>query len=172
MQWDEVFAELEAEFAAALREEDEAELAAMLHAEAATVTLADRIRGRKGHALQVRLRNGEIRSGKLQEANNVWLMLHDEHRRCLIPHAALSSAWPLAAAAPPLQGVSAKLTLGHALRALAAQSLSVYLLTDGGSVRGRIGRVGADFCDVHAKTGVLSVPWAAILSVERTGRAR
>lgn len=166
MRWDELFDELEAEFSAAFRQESEAEIVDMVHAEAATVPFADRIRHRVGQAIHVRLRNGETRQGTLNEANHVWVMIHDHTRRFLIPHTAVAFAWPLGGAAPELSGVSTRLTLGYALRKLAAAGLELRVLTDGGELQGRIGMVGADYCDVHSAAGVLAVPWQAIISIE------
>ena len=166
MRWDELFTELEAEYNAALREETEAELADMVHAEAATIRFADRDRGRVGERLTVRLRNGQTRQGYVKEANNVWSMLHEDHRRYLIPHRGVAFAWPLGGAAAGVEGLAARLTLGYALRALAGAGIEVRLVTEGGEHRGRIGKVGADFCDLHTPAALLTVPWAAILAVE------
>ncbi len=53
------------------------------------------------------------------------------------------------AAAPSAGGVVARrLTLGHALRALARDRVVVRLAVDGGEVVGRLDRVGADHVDV------------------------
>lgn len=166
MRWDELFTELEAEYHAALREETESEIAEMVHAEAATIRFADRIRGRVGERLTVRLRNGETRQGRVNEANNVWSMLHEEHRRYLIPHSGVAYAWPLGGAAARIDGIAGRLTLGYALRALAGAGIEVRLVTEGGELLGRIGKVGADFCDLHTPMALITVPWAAILAVE------
>ena len=166
MRWDELFTELEAEYHAALREETESEITEMVHAEAATIRFADRIRGRVGERLTVRLRNGETRQGRVNEANNVWSMLHEEHRRYLIPHSGVAYAWPLGGAAARIDGIAGRLTLGYALRALAGAGIEVRLVTEGGELLGRIGKVGADFCDLHTPTALITVPWAAILTVE------
>lgn len=166
MRWDELFEELEAEFSAASRLETEAEIAEMVHAEAASVAFADRLRHRVGEQIHVRLRNSETRQGVLHEANHAWMMIHDRNRRFLIPHAGVSFAWPLAGAAPTLEGIASRLTLGYALRKIAGAGLGVRLVTDGGSLNGRIGMVGADYCDLRSRTGVVAVPWAAIVSVE------
>lgn len=166
MRWDELFAELEAEFLAAEREETDAEIVEMVQAELATISFVDRIRGRVGEPITVRLRNGENRSGVLHEANLAWLMLHEGGRRFLIPYHGVAFAWPLGGAAPELAGVAARLTLGYALRTLAGSGLEVHVFSEGGELRGRIGRVGADSCDIHAQTTVITVPWRAILSIE------
>lgn len=166
MRWDELFTELEAEYNAVLREDTEAEIAEMVHAEAATIPLADRIRDRVGERLTVQLRNGQTRQGVLNEANNAWLMLHEEHRRYLIPHHGVAYAWPLGGAASKIDGIAGRLTLGYALRVLAGAGIEVRLVTEGGEQQGRIGIVGADFCDLHTRAAIITVPWTAILAVE------
>lgn len=166
MRWDDLFEELEAEFLAASCLESEAEILEMVHAEAATVDLTDRLRHRVGAQIHVRLRNSETRHGVLHEANHAWIMIHDQHRRFLIPHAGIAFAWPLGGAAPRSEGIAGRLTLGYALRKIAAAGLEVRLLTDGGAMNGRIGMVGADYCDLRTPTGVVAVPWAAIVAIE------
>ncbi len=166
MRWDELFEELEAEFSAAHRKENDAEIIDMVHAEAATIPFADRLRHRVGQRIQVRLRNGETRQGILDEANLVWSMIHDRNRRFLIPHAAVAFAWPLGGAAPELNGIPARVTLGYALRKLAAAGLDLRVLTDGGELHGRVGMVGADYCDIHGAAGSHAVRWDSIISIE------
>lgn len=166
MRWDELFAELEAEFSASAHQESEAEITDMMHAEIATLSFVDRIRHRFGEELNLRLRNGEVRRGRVNDVTNAWVMLHEGHRRYLIPYAAIAAAWPLGGAASPASGVAAKITLGNALRALARGGVDVGVVTDGAALRGRLGKVGSDFVDVHAERAVLTVAWSALLSVE------
>ncbi len=167
MRWDDLFDELEAEFDAALRREQEEEIPHLVHAEAATVSLADRIRHRVGQRLHVRLRTGDLREGTVDEANHAWTMLHDGPRRSLIPHTGVAYAWPLAGAAPELKGISARLTLGYALRKIAESGMTVRLLTLGGELHGRVGLVGTDYIDVHTPTAALAVAWDAIVCIEQ-----
>lgn len=166
MRWDELFAELEAELAGAKRQDTEAEVIDMMHAEAATIRLRDRIRHMSGSPINVRLRYGHTRRGVLTEANGTWLLLREDHRRHLVPIEAVAYVWPLRQAAPPLAGIMARLTLGHALRKLAEAGMDLQFLTEGGEITGRIGIVGRDYCDVHTPTGVLAVPWTAILAID------
>lgn len=166
MRWDDLFEELEAQFAAAGRDEQEAEIPHLVHAEAASVSLTERIRHRLGHELNVQLRTGEKRYGILDEANHAWIRLRHDRHRYLIPLQGISYVWPLAGAAPRLSGVEAKLTLGYALRKLAESALEVRVVTDGGLLLGRIGMVGSNYCDLHTPTGILAVPWSGIISIE------
>lgn len=166
MRWEQLFEELEAEFLAASRNEAEGDIAEMVHAEAATVPFASRIRHRVGEALNLRLRNGQTRRGVVREANHVWTMLHDGRRGSLIPHAAVSFAWPLGGAAPEQEGIATRITLGYVLRRLASSGVDLLVVSDGGDLRGRIALVGADYYEVRTETGVVAMPWHAIISIE------
>lgn len=166
MTWDGVFAELEAEFQAAQIQEVEEEIPHLVHAEVATIRLVDRIRFQRGNDISVRLRNGELRKGLVHEANRAWVMLHDSHRRYLIPYPAISYVWPMSSAAPQARGIESKITLGYALRTIAQAGFSVRLVTDGGELYGQVGMVGADYCDFYTVTAVVTLPWEAIITVE------
>lgn len=169
MIWGEIFAELEAELQAIHKGEREAEVVEMVHAEAATISFGDRLRNRKGHILYLRLRHGETRSGELAEATQSWCFLHDGNRRHIIPFHAIVCAWPLSGAAPPPRGITARLSLGYALRKLASQAALVCVVTEGGSFQGHIGMVGADYCDLHTPAKVIAISWSSILTIEAPG---
>ena len=166
MAWDDVFAELAAEFAAAEREEDEARLGDLVAAELAGTTFADRCRARGGSRLTLRLADGSSRTGTVRDATRAWVMLADGDRRTLVPLSAVVLAWPLHGSAPEPGLVEKRIGLGHALRALAEEQVAVLVRTTAGDHRGRIVRVGADHLDLAAEPGVLSVPWRALLSVD------
>lgn len=166
MRWDDVFAELAAEFAAAEREEGEAQLGELVAAEAAGTTFADRCRARRGQPLTVRLQDGSTRSGTVRDATRAWVLLADGDRRSLVPLSAVVLAWPLHGSAPEPGPVEARLGWGHALRALADQRLSVLVRTAAGDHRGQIVRVGADHLDLAGGPEMLTVPWQALLSVD------
>ncbi|SEE99152.1 hypothetical protein [Ruania alba] len=166
MRWDDVFSDLQAEFDEALRSEDEAEIAELVRAEVAGISLADRCRARRGQELTVRLCDGSDRSGLVLEANRAWLLLGAGERRVLVPIDAVVLAWPLASAAPEPGVVEARAGLGRALRALAQNGTEVLVRTVAGDHRGRLARVGADHCDVITSQAVISVAWAGLLSVE------
>lgn len=166
MRWDDVFAELAAEFAAAEREEDEARLGELVVAEVAGTTFADRCRARRGQPLTVRVRDGSVRSGSVRDATRAWLLLAEGDRRSLVPLTAVVLAWPLQGSAPEPGPVEARIGLGHALRALAEQRLPVLVCTEAGDHRGQIVRVGADHLDLAGDAGTLTLPWRAVLSVD------
>lgn len=166
MSWDRVFEDLQAQFRAASRQEEAAQVPELAEAEAAVVGVADRIRARSGQDLTVRLREGSVRSGRVEEATRSWLRLADGVRQSVIPLQALVAAWPLGGAAPEPGLVEARLTLGHALRGLARQRVPVLLRTDAGSHRGVIVRVGADHVDLREPAGVLTVVHAGLVSID------
>lgn len=166
MRWKEFFEELEAEFQAASRYEAESQIADMVYAEAATIPFASRIRHSVGRQLSLRLRNGQTRHGAVREANHIWTLLHDGRRGSLIPHAAVSFAWPLGGAAPSQEGIANRITLGYVLRRLAGSGVDLLVASDGGDLRGRVALVGADYFDVRTHTGVVAMPWHAIVSIE------
>ncbi|WP_147917952.1 hypothetical protein [Ruania zhangjianzhongii] len=166
MRWDDVFAELAAEFVAAEREESQAQLSALVAAEVAGTTFADRCRARRGQPLTVRLQDGSTRSGSVRDATRAWVLLAEGDRRSLVPLTAVVLAWPLHGSAPEPGPVEARIGLGHALRALAEQRLPALVCTATGDHRGQILRVGADHLDLAGDAGVLTVPWRALLSVD------
>ncbi|UFU07602.1 hypothetical protein [Ruania halotolerans] len=167
MRWDDVFADLQAEFDAALRSEDEAEIAELARAEMASTVLADRCRARRGHELTVRVRDGSDRTGIILESNRAWLLIGAGERRVLVPMSAVVLAWPLGGEVAPEPGaVELRMGLGRALRALAQTGSEVAVRTLAGDHRGRLARVGADHCDLVTPQALITVAWAGLMSVE------
>lgn len=166
MLWDDVFAELQAQFVAAEREEEELRIGELVAAEHAGVTFADRCRSRHGQQLTVRLRDGSHRTGQVRDATRTWVMLAERERRSLVPLTAVVLAWPLHGSAPEPGRVEARIGLGHALRALAERSLPVLVRTHVGDHRGRIVRVGADHLDLAGPAEVVTIAWQGLSSVD------
>lgn len=165
MRWDALFADLQAQWEAELRAVDDDEIRDLAEAEAAATHVADRIRARRGQQLSLRLLDGSDRTGLVVDVAQEWVLLGEGERRHLVPVAAIAMAWPLAGTAPEAPAIERGLGLGHVLRALAAEGQGVVVRTRGGDHAGRIVRVGADHLDLAASLGVLSIPWAALLSV-------
>lgn len=165
VRWDALFADLQAQWEAELRAEDDAEIRELAEAEAAGTAFGDRLRARRGAALTVRLADGSDRTGVVTDVAQEWVLLAEGERRHLVPVTAIAIAWPLAGAAPAPSAVERGLGLGHVLRALAGEAQDVVVRTHGGDHTGLLVRVGADHLDLAASTGVLSIPWAALLSV-------
>ncbi len=169
MRWDDLFADLVAQFDAAQASVSEEEIADMARAEAATTTLTDRLRARVGAEVRLRLVGGHDRRGRIVQAHPCWLVLADGPRRSLVPSGAIALAWPLGGAAPPPSRLGTGLPFGHALRALAAEGTAIHAVTTAGEHRGRIVRVGADHLDLRTPTTVLSLATAALLAIDSRG---
>lgn len=165
VRWDALFADLQAQWEAELRAEDDAQILEMAQAEAAGTRFGDRLRARRGSPLTVRLADGSDRVGLVSDVAQEWVLLAEGERRHLVPVAAIALAWPLAGAAPAPSAVERGLGLGHVLRALAEEGQDVVVRTSGGDHTGRLVRIGADHLDLATATGVLTVPWPAMLSV-------
>lgn len=149
MRWEALFADMEAQMAAARTAELEAQVADLTRAERATVTLAARLRAARDTAVTVRVRGGETATGTVLDVAEEWLLLGDDPRRVLVPLAAVDGVAGLPVQAHPAGGVVARrLGLAHALRAVARDRVPVRVSTDGGQVTGRVERVGADHLDL------------------------
>jgi hypothetical protein len=180
-RWQRLFADLEAEAAAIERAELRGEVADRTRREAARLRLVDRLRGAEGHRIRVRLPTLGFVEGRVVDVGSDWLLLGDlGGGDLLIPTGAVLAVVGLGrrSAEPGSEGhVGARLTLGHALRALAVSRSTVAItLADGSTVEGTIDRAGADFVEVathpadepRRATGVRRVtvvPFSAILAV-------
>ena len=179
VRWDSLFADLEAQLAAAA--ESPGALDGLVRAEVARTELADRLRAHLGAPVGLRLLDGQWLRGLLLEAAPQWALLSDGEggagRQVLVPLTALERVSGLSrAVAAPAGVVERRLGLGPALRALARDRLGVSLLLVSGGVTGTIDRVGADHVDlaVHPAgearrpelvSEVVAVPFAALLAV-------
>ncbi|WP_156224575.1 hypothetical protein [Pseudactinotalea suaedae] len=168
MRWDALFADLQAQWEAERRADDDAEIRELAEAEAAGTRFGDRLRARLGAPLTLRLVDSSDRVGVVKDAAPEWVLLAEGERRHLVPVAAIAMAWPLAGAAPAPGAIERGLGLGHVLRALAGEGQAVVVRSRGGDQTGLLVRVGADHVDVAAGLGILSVPWSALLSVSST----
>lgn len=166
MRWDDLFADLQAQFDAAAAQDVTLEVAELAEAEIAGTTIADRWRARRGQTLQMRLRDGSDREGVVADAAQEWVVLARGIRRSLIPRAAVVLAQPLGPSAPGASAVERALSLGHVLRALAQEHLEVLVHTMAGAYRGRLVRVGADHCDVLVAGRTLTISWQGLVSID------
>lgn len=165
MRWDDLFADLEAQWQAELKAESSYEIHELAQAEAAGTTIADRLRARQGNLVTIRLLDGSDRAGVVGQAGAHWCVLAEGSRRHLIPTDAVVVAWTLADTAPPLTAVQQALGLGSALRAVANHGSSVRVDTIAGQFSGYIARVGADHVDLRTSTQVLSLRMSTLLCV-------
>ena len=166
MSWDKLFDDLQAQFEAVVRQDESVEVPHLAEAEAAGIVVADRIRACAGQELTVRMRDGSTRVGKVQEATRSWVRLADGARSSVIPLTAVVAAWPLRGSAPEPGRIEARVTLGHALRALAQQRVAVFVHTEAGDHRGVVVQVGADHLDLLANGTVLTILWSGLLSID------
>lgn len=150
VRWEALFADLEGAMAAARARDLQDEVAELTRAERAQVRLADRLRAARATALRLLLRDGQAVDGVVVDAAPQWVLVApDGVRRALVPTAAVTAVVGLGAwVAPEAGDVERRLSLGHALRAVARDRTLVRVDAAGVSVSGRLDRVGADHVDV------------------------
>ncbi|WP_166531951.1 hypothetical protein [Blastococcus xanthinilyticus] len=153
MRWQQLFADLQAQFDAAEEAEAQAEWASRARAEMGAVRFADRLGGSTGERVTVTCRGAGPVTGVLVDLGVDWLLLGDERGRDqLVALAAVRSAAGLGRWTAPVQEegpVRARLDLRRALRGLARDRSPVQVVLDDGSVlTGTIDRVGADYLEV------------------------
>jgi hypothetical protein len=162
MRWHDLFDDLEAQMTRAEREEFEDEVRARTQGESAAVTLGAVLAASDGSTVRLTLRDGSTVSGTVADCAAQWLHLTDGGREFLVPVTAISAIDGAAPAAPEPGIVASRLSLGHALRALAEDGGAVLVSALGTQARGQISAVGADYVVI---AGGKVVPFAAILTV-------
>ncbi|WNM26699.1 hypothetical protein RN607_10900 [Demequina capsici] len=168
MRWRLLFADLEGAMAAHESRIFESEVADRTRGEHAGVGLSARLMANRGSHVAVTLRDGSRVSGDLVDGAGQWLLLHDPPRQRLIPAQGIVAIHGLPRRAAPMPEVERRLSLGAALRALARDRARVSVRTDGITMTGVLGVVGADHVEVAERaSGELPavVPFAAILEV-------
>lgn len=184
MRWQQLFADLEAQFEQAAERAEQAESGSRTRAEAAATTLAGRLAGSVGAVVVLRTRGAGALGGKLVGAGPGWLLLDDgSGREVLVAAAALLSVSGLGRrTAPPDDGAPRVRTdLRRALRGLVRDRSVVALTLDDGSVlTGTFDRLGADFVELAehpadeyrraaAVRSVQTVPLPAVAAIARLG---
>jgi len=178
MRWEQLFADLEARFAAAADDDLSAEVADRIRSEAARVGLAERLAAAAGATVRVVALGGASAAGTVRRAGPDWLLLAEAHGAdVLVPFAAVAavSGVPRGVAGPGGGGVvGARLGLGSALRAVARDRLPVVLqLVDGTTTSGTVERVGRDHLEVAdtvvrgAASATVIVPVSALAMLRR-----
>src|SRR3954452_22553450 len=154
MRWQQLFADLGAQFAEAEAAADRAESASRTRAETGAVRLAERVAGAIGHPLVLRCRGAGQVAGTLAEVGSDWLLVEEAGREVLVSAVAVLAVAGLGrqTAAPDAAGVvRGRFDLRRAVRALARDRSTVHLVLEDGSVlTGTIDRVGADFLELAA----------------------
>lgn len=149
VRWETLFQDLQSQYDAAAREEQDHQVAELTEAEVGTVRLSDRIRARTGSDLRVRLRSGDGLHGRVLDAAPQWFLLAEGDRRTVVPADAVAMAWPLGRAAPEAGVAESRLRITHVLRGLARSEVLVQVSSDAGRYTGWLERVGADHVDLR-----------------------
>jgi hypothetical protein len=175
MRWESLFADLDAQAASLEQAERAAEAQDVARAEFATLTLTDRLRGSTGEQLRVHAAGAAVLSGRLLACGPDWLLLDERPAsEVLVRTAAVLAVSGLGRPTVTAAGagqVQARFGLRSALRGIARDRSPVtLLLTDGSTMAGTLGRVGADFVEVSGSDGRhtrWSVAYAGLLAVRR-----
>jgi hypothetical protein len=152
MRWQQLFADLQAQFEAEETAAEHAESASRARAEIGTLGIADRLRGAIGSPLVLGCGGAGALAGTLVDVGADWLLVEDDGaRQALVAMAALRSVSGLGrrTGAPEAGTVRGRLDLRRALRGLARDRSAVQIvLDDGGVVSGTLDRVGADYVEL------------------------
>ncbi|WP_029138767.1 hypothetical protein [Nakamurella lactea] len=188
MRWEQLFADLEAQYDELEEAQLQAELAERQRIEFGGVGMVARLAGSVDSPVRLRTTGGTAVSGILRRLGPDWVLIGEAPgREAVVSLAAVSMVEGLTAATgQPLGAVAGRLTLRSALRGVARDRspVSVTLLGSNGGpdagtgtdVTGTIDRVGADFLELalHAaweprRAGsvrrVVLVPLAAVIVV-------
>jgi hypothetical protein len=167
-----LFEDLEQQASGLRLAERDVEVAERTAAEYAQVSLASRLHASLGHDLQLRLMGGRRVGGRLARVGEDWLLVVDGTSEWIVRHQGLASVAGVSGRADSVEtwSVLDRLSLRSVLRGLAADAdEAVVHLADDQQLRGRIGRVGLDFLELHlgeaARTGHV-VPFSAVVALQ------
>ncbi len=172
VRWDALFDDLAAQLVAAETQDRATAVADLTRAEHATITLVERLRGTPG-TVTLELRDGSAVTGELREAAEEWVLVGEARRQHLVPTVAIAAVQGLGRHAQPAPSTrSARLGLGHALRALMRDRRPVQVRTAAGTYPGWVARVGKDHVDLEVAPGSghgsRVLPWSALLCVSES----
>jgi len=153
MRWQQLFADLQAQFDEEEAAAERSEAASRTRAEVGAVRLAERLRGALGFPVVLGCRGGGPVSGVLTDVGVDWLLLAGEGgREHLVALRAVRTVGGLGrrTAVPEVAGaVWSRLDLRRALRGLARDRAVVQVVLDDGIVlTGTLDRVGADYVEL------------------------
>lgn len=181
MRWDDLFADLAAQWDAEERRELDGEVSDRTRRERALVGLPERLAAARDDPVSVTLCVGGSVAGRVADVGDGWLLLETGVAgRALVPFAAVTGVTGLPARVDTA-GRGRRFGLGHALRGLSRDRSAVLLTTvDDVVLSGTIDAVGRDVLDLseHAPdlprraenvTGRRLVPFTAVVLV-RPGR--
>jgi hypothetical protein len=154
--------------------ERDAAVAELGRAEYAEVELEARLHASVGQSVRLAVQGSGIVQGRLERAGSGWCVVTDEQAArsaTVVRVAALSTARGLSPRALPeaVRGPLARLGVGSVLRRIAEEAQPLVLvLVDGGTRRGSVLRVGADFVEITtADGGAEVVPFGALATVRQ-----
>jgi hypothetical protein len=152
MRWQQLFADLAAQFDEAEAAADQAEATSRARAEMGAVRLVERLAGAVGAPVGIRCQGADQIAGVLVDVGADWLLVEEDGgREVLIASVAVSAVAGLGRRTAPADSgvVRARLDLRRAVRALARDRSAVQvILRDGGVLTGTVDRVGADFLEL------------------------
>jgi hypothetical protein len=154
VHWDELFADLEAQFDELGSAELEADVAERTRVEQSRIRLVDRLRASLGGTVAVFVSgSGEPVVGQINRVGVDWLLLRDgsgaEMVVCLPAVTSVTGEVSARAEDPTVPGVQIRLGLGHVLRGLSRDRAAVAIaLRSGGVLAGTVDRVGIDHLDL------------------------
>ncbi len=153
MRWQQLFADLQAQFEQEESAEERAEAGSRARAEIGGLTLLDRLRGGVGTELSVTVSGAGQLGGVLADVGADWLLLTDDvGRDVLIAMGAVRAVSGLGRRTGPPEApstVRSRLDIRRALRGLARDRATVQVLLDDGAVLvGTVDRVGADYVEL------------------------
>jgi hypothetical protein len=149
-------------------------VAEAVRAEYSQVDLASRLFASLGAPLRLSVTGVGTVAGRLGRAGEGWCLLDSGAQEWVVRLAAVTTLRGLTdRAAGASRPVTARLGLGSVLRGLAESRAETLLhRTDGSTLQGVLGRVGADFVEVEASGDldvyVDAVPFAALAAVRST----
>jgi hypothetical protein len=186
MRWEEMlldlFDDLEQQAEGLALAERDVEVAELSRAEYAHVDFASRLHASLGHRVVLVVAGLGHVEATVERVGVDWLLADDDQHEWILRTAALGHVRGLSeqAVGEEHRPVPARVGLGSALRGVAESRAAVVLhRIDGGSVRGQLRRVGADFVELwvseHAEAWtpgpeghVEVVPFVAVAAVRRT----
>jgi hypothetical protein len=145
---------MEAQLAASDRQGLEAEVSERARVEVAGVSVADRLRGAKGHKLALVLKGGLRVRGVLVHVGSQWIVVDEGRHQWLVPHDSVVFYEGLGRLAfGEGSNIQKRLGLASALRGLARDRADLTVYFSGGTLpdhalSGVIDRVGTDHFDL------------------------
>jgi hypothetical protein len=153
VHWDDLFADLEAQFEELGSAELEADVAERIRVEQSRIRLVDRLRASHGGTVAVVVSGcGEPMVGQIDRVGIDWLLLRGttgETVVCLPAVTSVTGEVSARAEDPTVPEAQIRLGLGHVLRGLSRDRATIALtLRSGNALAGTVERVGIDHLDL------------------------